>query len=151
MHQDLLAFLEQVSDERNVLWLIAPEAPATSATPSAVAIECRTRRTLCIGRSCGGSTHLGAGIHRAAYRFGLDDSFSLGLGLIKLRFYFIGFLFLDYFCSGRLGGKRAANPNPGISYSRDFLGRLLIIRGSVGFFLQLFKRFVFFQLFDVSS
>src|SRR2546422_1927677 len=87
LHQDLLAFLEQVGDERNVLWLVAPEAAATSATPSAVAIECWTQRALCIGRSCGGSTHLGADIHRATYRFGLDDSFSLGLGLIELRFY----------------------------------------------------------------
>src|SRR2546430_16580568 len=70
LHQDLLAFLEQVSDERNVLWLIAPEAPATSATPSAVAIECRTRRTLCIGRSCGGGPPPRAGIPPAAPPFG---------------------------------------------------------------------------------
>src|SRR5947208_655822 len=74
LYQDLLAFLEQVSDERNVLWLIAPQAPATSATPPAVAIECRTPRTLRIGRSCGGRPHLGAGLHRAAYRLFLHGA-----------------------------------------------------------------------------
>src|SRR5207302_9265329 len=92
LHQDLLAFFEQVGDEGNVLWLVAPEAAAT-ATPSAVAIECRTRRALCIGCGCCGSTYFGARIQRATYRFGLDHSFSLGLSLIKLRFYFIRFVF----------------------------------------------------------
>ena len=156
LHQNFLAFLEQVGDQGNVLRLVAPEAAATSATPSTVAIECRTRRALCIRCSRCGSTHFGTGIGVASPSLGLDNSFGLGLSLIELRFYFIGLVFFcdfrnAWFQRDRLGSEWLANSSRGLAYGGDYLGSLLIIGGSVSFFLQLFKRVVFFQFFDVSS
>ncbi len=84
LHQDLLAFLEQVADFWNFLRLATREAPSTSPASTALPVETRTRarRPLRIASCPGLSSNLRPGIDSAgSASFGGQQSLGLGLGL----------------------------------------------------------------------
>src|ERR1700720_4110377 len=63
LNQDFLTLLEQISDLRNIMRLIASEAASAPAAALATSIERWTLGPLCVGRGSGRSSYLGTGLH----------------------------------------------------------------------------------------
>ena len=107
LHQNFLAFLQQIADLRNLLrfatWKAATATAPASATP-AVETGPRTRRSLRVTGRCRGSTNLSPRIYRArAPRLRVEQGFCLSLCL--LEFQFLG-VFLGFGCALRRHGTR---------------------------------------------
>ena len=150
LHQDFLAFFEQISDQRCRLDLIAAEAASTAAATLATGIECRP--LLCplgVARSTCWRPYLSVSFQtRVAARFGVQQSFGFGLrffefqlfGIFVLATCFPGFFVARRYVNwGHLLGLLAGCRNLA-SY------RLVVVFCGAGLLLEFFKSRVFLEI-----
>ena len=107
LDQDLLAFLQQVADLRNLLVITTPETAAAatvaSSTEITAALKSLALGTLRVSRSCSGSTNLDPGVDRSSFNpLGRYERFGFRLGFLEFGFFF-GFV-VYLFRSGNVGG-----------------------------------------------
>ena len=116
LDQNLLAFLEQVGDQRHVPLFVAAGAASTTAAAAAAAlgpaIVSRTRRALGVASGACRGANFGAGFgHSHASGFGGQDGFRFRLGLVQFGFvfgFFVNFVRrrdIHFFGRNRFRGK----------------------------------------------
>ena len=156
LHQDFLAFFQQISDQWcRLLRLIAAEAASTAASTLATGIECRP--LLCplgVARSTCWRPYLSVSFQtRVAARFGVQQSFGFGLRFFEFQLFGIFVLaicFLSFFVTarcvdwGHLLGLLACCRNL-TSY------RLVVVFCGAGLLLEFFKCRVFLEIFYIGG
>ena len=116
LHQNLLAFFQQVGDQRHVALFVAAGAASTATAATAAtlgpAIVSRTRRALGIASGARRSANFGAGFgHSRASGFGGQNCFCFRLGFVQFGFVFgffvnfVGRCYIDLFRGNRFRGK----------------------------------------------
>src|SRR6185437_1824495 len=155
LYKNFLAFLQKISDLRQVLRLLTAEAPtspsARAPKPSAtraVTVSCRTSSALGVSGCCCRSSNFDAHINRPIpLDFGVQQGLGFGLGLLQFIFLgrnFIYFLFglADFRCFPWDWFRRKGNYIPflfcccGDQWLRLRFG---LFPRSVSFFFEFFK------------
>src|SRR5581483_3378743 len=158
LDQNLLPFLEQVSNLRQLLWLMTAEATASaSASRSTLTVERRALSALRVGCGAGRAAYFSASINRAISPcLCIEQRFGFGLRLFKFRF--VVFLGIRSFFGLRNLGYSRSNLlcrewGWGLFVRLRGCGYLLLlkVRSVLRFLFHFVEGRVFFKVFDVGS